>query len=157
MSRQTKDIGLREGEPYPTLVAGGPPYPAYPNDENKYGLTILDWFAGHVAMGLTANTNVLKVTAAPTPAAPPDTNPPAIISNELAQSMAEAAYTVAAYLVDVRAQVPLTPTPVPSSLPEEPPPTPTHPVPPSKPPHPTGPGPQTEVRVTNDAPPEPQA
>ena len=59
MSKPTKDLGLREEVPYPNLVAGGPPFPAYPNDEQKYGLTILDWFAGHVAAGLAANVNVI--------------------------------------------------------------------------------------------------
>jgi hypothetical protein len=154
VSRPTKDIGLRE-VPYPTLVAGGPPFPAYPNDANKYGLTILDWFAGHVAAGLAANVNVIgKTSPAPMPAGPPTGEPPAILSNEEALGIAEAAYTVAAYLVDVRGEVPLTPTPVPAPPPEEPPPLKPHPVPPSKPPHPpTG----HETEIASDAPPEVQA
>jgi hypothetical protein len=157
VSKPTKDIGLKE-TPYPTLVAGGPPFPAYPNDANKYGLTILDWFAGHVAAGLAANSNVLKVSPTPvvTPAAPPVGEPPVLISNEEALGIAEAAYSVAAYLVDVREQVPLIPTPVPASPPEEPPPLKPHPVPPSKPPHPPT-GQETTTEIASDAPPEAQA
>lgn len=45
--------------PGPPYVTGGPPYPAYPTDEGKYGLSILDWFAGHCASGLMANTELI--------------------------------------------------------------------------------------------------
>lgn len=50
------DLRTVQGPPY---VTGGPPYPAYPTDEGKYGLSILDWFAGHVAAGLMANTELI--------------------------------------------------------------------------------------------------
>lgn len=130
MSEPTKDIGLRE-PPYPPLVAGGPPYPAYATDdsESKYGLSILDWLAGRIAAGLCANQTVIK--AAPG-------NPPAIIDNELAQAIAKAAYTIAAYMVDVRGQLVIEPTPVPPSKPEHPP----HPL------HSAGSGPETVATVS---------
>lgn len=99
--------------PYPELVAGGPPYPPYANDDQKYGLSILDWFAGRIAAGLCANTSVVKAVG-PSPQ-PTD----GLVGNELALSIAETAYTVAAYMVDVREQVPIEPTPVPSLAEEE--------------------------------------
>lgn len=82
------------------VITGGPPFPNYPTDEGKYGLSILDWFAGHVAAGLCANTNV--VAQHPTP--------------EDARAIAEGAYKVAANMVDIRGSVDVTPTPPPVSV-----------------------------------------
>jgi hypothetical protein len=109
-------------EPYPELVAGGPPYPPYATDDQKYGLSILDWFAGRIAAGLAANSAVVKAASPKLAVQPiqyegskpaPEPEPSSLIDNDLALSIAETAYTIAAYLVDVREQVPVTPTPVP--------------------------------------------
>jgi hypothetical protein len=109
--------------PYPELIAGGPPYPPYATDNQKHGLSILDWFAGRIAAGLCANSAVIKAAGPKLPSLQPvryESSVPSepesqagLVDNEVALSIAETAYTIAAYLVEVREQVPVTPTPVP--------------------------------------------
>ena len=39
----------------PPYWTGGPPYPQFATDEGKFGLSVLDWFAGHALAGLMAS------------------------------------------------------------------------------------------------------
>src|SRR4029077_6051408 len=83
----------------PPYVTGGPPYPDYPDDAGRHGISILDWFAGHVACGLCMRENTGV--------------------DELKDTVAKDAYWIAAQLVQVRNAITIEPTPVPV-LPEEP-------------------------------------
>ena len=85
-------------QPVPLLVqsvpvkTGGPPFPQYPSDESKFGLSILDYFAAAATAGLCARGN---------------------INVSDAEMIAQTAYRIAAYLVDARENVMIIPTPTP--------------------------------------------
>jgi hypothetical protein len=85
--------------PEPPYVTGGPPYPQRPTDDGRYGLSILDWFAAHVITGLAmrADTTV----------------------DDLKTSGAQDAYWIAAQMVQLRSDLPIESTPVPTPPPEE--------------------------------------
>ena len=113
--------------PEPPYITGGAPYPRYPTDDGKFGISILDYFAAHVMSGLCARQNMsiddLKLDA------PRD------------------AYWIAALMVDLRSNLPITPTPPPLPIVEEvkKPLVTSHSIPSSPPPHPL----QTEVTISN--------
>ena len=86
--------------PEPPYVTGGPPFPAHPTDDGRYGMSILDCFAAHVITGLCARDN--------------------LTIDELKLNGARDAYWIAAMMVDLRNGLPIEPTPVPTN--EEPPP-----------------------------------
>jgi hypothetical protein len=48
----------------PPVKTGGPAFPPYPSDANKYGLSILGWFAGNIATGLAANPQLVDLAFA---------------------------------------------------------------------------------------------
>jgi hypothetical protein len=83
----------------PPYTTGGPPFPEYPSDAGRSGLSILDWFAGHVATGLCKRENTGV--------------------DELKNTVAKDAYWIAALMVQVRNAITIDPTPAPV-LPEEP-------------------------------------
>jgi hypothetical protein len=98
------DASENLGPPY---IAGGPPYPAHPTDNVKLGLSILDWFAGHALQGLCANSTVLN-----------SQHPDAVTVQQLVAD----AYTIAGWMVDLRSNIPVQPTPPPpEENPAEPP------------------------------------
>jgi hypothetical protein len=82
----------------PPYVAGGVPYPRYPTDDVKFGLSILDWFAGHALQGLCANGTVIN-----------GQHPDAVTVQDLVAD----AYTIAGWMVDLRSNIPVQPTPPP--------------------------------------------
>jgi hypothetical protein len=92
--------------PDPPYLTGGPAFPDHPSDANAdiigkggYGISMLDYFAAYVISGLCARQNMtiddLKIDG------------PGI------------AYWVAAEMVDLRNRLPIEPTPVPVTPPEE--------------------------------------
>ena len=85
--------------PEPPYITGGPPFPTYPTDDGKYGISILDYFAIHVMAGMATREN--------------------LTIDQLKSRGPQDAYWIAALMVQVRDQLPITPTPVPGN--EEPP------------------------------------
>jgi hypothetical protein len=86
--------------PEPPYITGGPPFPPFASDLNKYGISILDYFAGRVISGLATRTDMsIDVLKADGP---------------------KHAYWIAAEMIQLRDTLPINPTPVPG--PEEEPP-----------------------------------
>ena len=79
--------------PEPPYVTGGPPFPPFPTDDHKHGISILDYFAAHVMSGLVARANMSI--------------------DELKANGPQHAYWIAALMVDLRSRLPIEPTPVP--------------------------------------------
>jgi hypothetical protein len=79
--------------PEPPYVTGGPPFPPYPTDDHKHGISILDYFAAHIMAGLCGRSD--------------------LTIDDLKTSGAQDAYWLAALMVDVRGKLPIEPTPVP--------------------------------------------
>ena len=96
---QREEPPLPPEPPEPPYVTGGPPFPAHPTDDGKYGISILDYFAAHVITGLAMRADMSL--------------------DDLKTDGAKHAYWIAAMMVDVRNELPITPTPVPVAPPEE--------------------------------------
>jgi len=76
--------------PEPPYVTGGPPFPPFPTDEARYGISILDYFAAHIIAGLAqrASSSI----------------------DDLKVNGAKDAYWIAAMMVNLRNQLPVEPT-----------------------------------------------
>jgi hypothetical protein len=85
--------------PPPPYITGGPPFPEHPTDDGRYGISILDHFAAHIMAGLCAR--------------------PDMTIDQLKLDGAQNAYWLAALMVDLRGKLPIEPTPVPVTPPEE--------------------------------------
>jgi hypothetical protein len=79
--------------PEPPYVTGGPPFPAHPTDDGRYGISILDYFAAHVITGLVMRSDSLI--------------------EDLKTTGAQDAYWIAAQMVELRGNLPIASTPVP--------------------------------------------
>ena len=125
----------------PPYWTGGPPYPRFATDEGKFGLSILDWFAGHAVAGLMgsalidrdffdqfvfpeeqlpsqkSSSKVLLSEESPellpeNPTAKPTEYPPT------PEQLAMIAYAIAGQMAEIRKRLPIEPKPIPT-IPEE--------------------------------------
>ena len=86
--------------PAPPYITGGPPFPPYVSDAGKYGISVLDYFAGRVITGLAGRSDLSL--------------------DDLKREGPQHAYWIAAMMIHLRDDLPIDPTPVPSSEEEGP-------------------------------------
>lgn len=80
--------------PEPPYVTGGPPFPRYPTDDGKFGISILDYFAAHVMAGLAMRADMTI--------------------DDLKATGPQEAYWIAALMVGLRGQLEVETTPPPT-------------------------------------------
>ena len=129
----------------PPYWTGGPPYPSYATDEGKFGLSILDWFAGHAVAGLMGSELIDQkffdqfifpgeqndqfiTPGEPLPALKKPFSKelletpeqlPAVPAPPTPEQLAMIAYAIAGQMAEIRERLPIEPKPVPGGEGEE--------------------------------------